>query len=98
MRLGRFRLELGVELDGDIPRMAGQFCNLDELAVGRTAGNFQTAVGERPLVQAVELVAVTMPLVDEVRAVETLRQRSRRELARVRAEPHPAAEVVDAEP
>ena len=48
MRLERPRLELGMELHGDEPRMAGQLGNLDELAVGRSAGDahaFSRSVG-----------------------------------------------------
>ena len=48
-------------------------------------------------VQAVELVPMTVPLVDDVGPVELLRQRARLETARVRAQPHGAAEVVDAQ-
>jgi hypothetical protein len=54
-------------------------------------------VGQRLLVEAVELVAVPMPLVDDVLAVELCASRARRQPAGVRAEPHRAAQVVDAE-
>ena len=37
VRPQRLRLELGMELHGDVPRVAGQFDDLDELAVGRAA-------------------------------------------------------------
>jgi hypothetical protein len=97
VRPGRLRFELGMELHGDVPRVAGQLRDLDELAVGRSPGDAQPVLGERALVQTVELVAVAMALVDQRGAVDALRQRARRQLAGVRAEAHRAAEIVDAE-
>ena len=44
--------------------MARQLGDLDELAVGRSAGDAQAVLGERALVEAVELVAVAMALVN----------------------------------
>ena len=76
MRLRRLRLELGMELHGEEPRVAGQFGDLDELAVRRAARDLQAAFGERSLVEAIELVAVTMPLVDQAGPVDFLRERS----------------------
>ena len=57
----------------------------------------QPVLGQRLLVEAVELVAMAVPLVDDVLAIELARPRARLQLARVGAEPHRAAEVVDAE-
>src|SRR5438874_4798236 len=97
MRARRLRFELRMELHREIPRVARQLGDLDELAVGRASGDLQAVFGERALVEAVELVAVPMPLVDERRAVHALRERSGRQLAGVAPEPHGAAEVVDAQ-
>src|SRR5262245_32122937 len=97
MRTRRLRLEFRMELHGEVPRMTRQLRNLDELAVGRSSRDAQAVLGQRALVEAVELVAMTVALVDERRAVYALRQRSWRQLARVRAKPHGAAQVVDAE-
>ena len=77
MRPRRLRLELRMELHGEIPRMAGQLGDLDELAVGRAAGDPQAVLGERPLVEAVELVAVAVTLVNRARAVDALGERAR---------------------
>ena len=77
--------------------MARQLRDLHELAVRRPAGNPQTVLDQRPLVQAVELVAVAMALVNEVGSVHALRQRTGRDLARVGAKPHRAAKRVDSE-
>src|SRR5581483_10695258 len=74
MRMERLRLEFRMELHREVPRMVGQLGDLDELAVGRAARNPKAVLDERPLVQAVELVAVAMPLVNEGRAVNALRQ------------------------
>ena len=86
MRPRRLRLELGMELHGEVPRMAGQLGDLDELAVGRSARDPQAVLGERPLVQAVELVAVAMALVDQRRrrrrAAPASRARARRRSCR----------------
>src|SRR5581483_6558461 len=97
MRPRRLRLELRVELHGEVPRVARQFGDLDELAVRRASGDAHPLLVERFLVHAVELVAVAVPLVDQRRAVHFLRERSRRQLAGVRAEAHRPAEIVDAE-
>src|SRR5262245_45631923 len=91
------RLELGMELAGEVPGMPWQLSNFDELAVGRTAGDLQAVLGERRLVQAVEFVPVAMPLVDQPRSIGAFGQRARRQLAGVLAEAHCAAQVVDAE-
>src|SRR3989442_15723627 len=97
MRPRRLGLELGMELDGQIPGMARQLGDLDEFAVGRAARNTEPVLDERAFVDAVELVAVAMTLVHERHAVQTLRERARRELAGVTAQSHRAAEIVDAE-
>ena len=97
MRLERARLELRVELHRHEPRVPGQLRDLHELAVGRPAGDAHAFLGQRRLVQAVELEAMAMALVDQIGAVDLPRQRSGRQLARVAAQPHRAAELVDAE-
>src|SRR6476620_6394241 len=58
MRLEWFRLELGVELYRDVPRMRGELDDLDELAVKGSADDVETPLGEQPFVEAVELVPV----------------------------------------
>src|SRR5438128_11449052 len=93
----RLRPELRMELHGEVPRMSRQLRDLHELAVRRSARDAKAVLGERPLVQTVELVAVTVALVDEVAAVDALRERSGRELAGVAAQAHRAAQLVDAE-
>src|SRR5262245_1001553 len=85
MRPGRLRLELGMELHREVPRMTGQLGDLHELSVRRSTGNAKPILGQRPLVPAIALVTVTMALVNQVRAIDALRERPRNELARVRA-------------
>src|SRR4051812_12406741 len=97
VRLQRLRLELGMELHRDVPGMRRQLDDLDELAVERAADDLESFVGQRLLEQAVELVAVAVPLVDDVAAVQRVRFRSRAQLALVGAEPHRPAEIVHAE-
>src|SRR5262249_59541538 len=77
VRLERLRLELGVELHGDVPRMRGQLDDLDELAVERAADDLEALVGQRLLVQTVELVAVAVTLVDDIAAVQRVRPGAR---------------------
>ena len=78
------RLELRVELHRDVPRVAGQLDDLDELAVERAADDLQALVGQRLLVEAVELVAVAVALVDRRRRRRArCAQRARRQLAGV---------------
>src|SRR5438128_2394603 len=83
MRLERLRLELRMELDGHKPRVRGELRNLDELAVGRAARHLHAVLCQRCLVETVEFEAMTMALVDQILAVDSPRDRSRRELARV---------------
>ena len=66
MRRERLRLELRMELHRDVPRMRRQLDDLDELAVERAADDLQPVFGQRLLVEAVELVAVAVTLVDDV--------------------------------
>src|SRR5918993_2276664 len=63
MRLQRPRLEFRMELHGQIPRVARQLRDLDELAVGRSARDAHALLRERRLVEAVELEAMAMTLV-----------------------------------
>ena len=86
MRLERLRLELRVELHRDVPRMRRQLDDLDELAVERAADDLQALVGQRLLVEAVELVAMAVALVDHLGAIE-LRAPASRASAGTRSEP-----------
>src|SRR5690606_9952231 len=70
MRLERTRLELGMELHRDEPRMARQFRDLHELAVGRPPGDLHAVLGERAFVETVELEAVAGPLMHDVGAID----------------------------
>src|SRR5262249_61732283 len=93
----RLRLEPGLELHRQVPRVRRQLDDFDELAVERAPGDHQAALGERPLVEAIELVAVTVALVNDRLAVEVERPRPGPELAGVGPETHRSAEIVDAE-
>src|SRR6188472_1671550 len=97
MRRERLRFELGMELHRDVIGMRRQLDHLDELAVERAADNLEPLVGERLLVEAIELVTVPVALLDHLAAVELLRARARLELTGVRSQPHRPAQVVDAE-
>ena len=58
-----------MELHRDVPWMRRQFHDLDELAVERPAHDFESVLSQR-LLQAVELIAMAMPLMNDVLAVE----------------------------
>ena len=89
------RGDLRMELHGEIPRVPGDFRDLDELAVGRTSRDLHAVLEQRRLVQAVELVPVPVPFMDDLVAVEPEGERIRREPAGVAAEPHRAALLLD---
>ena len=65
MRLEWLRLELGVELHRDVPRMRRQFDDFDERAVERTPDDLQPLVGQRFFVQTVEFIPVAVPLMND---------------------------------
>ncbi len=66
MRLGRLRLELGVELHGQEPGMVGLLDDLDDRAVGARAGGDEAVLLEVLPIGVVELVAMAVPFVDLV--------------------------------
>src|SRR5688500_14226782 len=93
----RLRFELGMELHRHVPRVRRQLDDLDELAVERSADDLELLVGEGILLQAFELVAGPVALADDRLAVEMMGAGAVLQLARIRAEPHRTAEVVDSE-
>ena len=97
MRAERLGLELGMKLDGQVPGMAGELDDLDELPIERPADNLEAAIEERLLILAVELVAMAMALVDDLLAVEAPGQGVGRQPAGVAAKAHRPTEVVDPE-
>src|SRR6201996_1707829 len=94
MRLQRLRFELRMELAPEIPRMFRQFANLHVDAIRRLAGKPKTVGRQLRLEIPIELVAMAMPLADFSPVVGALRKAARREHARIRAEPHGAAELI----
>jgi hypothetical protein len=90
-------LELGVRLgrDEEGVRRARQLDELDEPLVGRGARAHEPRLLEPLAVLVVDLVPVTVPFVHDVLAVRSVHDRAGRELRRVRAEAHRAAEVDD---
>ena len=72
-----------MELHGHEPRVLGQLDDLDELAVraiGRTRACPCSV--QRRLIEAVELVAVAVPLVDQLACRRRAAQRAPAQLAR----------------
>src|SRR6478672_9999851 len=93
MRLERTALELGMELDADEPRVVGPLDDFGQLVVGRHAREEQAGAFECVAVMDVDLVAVAVPLADEVLAVDGANDAIAVELGRIGAQPHGAAEV-----
>src|SRR5581483_7893239 len=86
----RFRLELGMALHRQEPRMVAQLDHFDELAVGAGAGHLQAVGGELLAELIVELIAMAMTLAHHHLAVRLLRLASFHELAWIRSESHRA--------
>jgi len=83
MRLERPRLEFGVELNADEPRMVLVFDDLRQHAVRRHAGEAQAVLLEAVLVGGVDLVAVAV--------APALRYRTRVSRQRARTGGRPAS-------
>src|SRR5581483_6183319 len=91
----RARLELGVELAGDEPRVVRQLDDLDEPALLERPGDDEPVVDELLAVVVVHLVAVPVPLVDHRLPVGLVRARAVGDLDRLRPEAHRASQVFD---
>src|SRR6266850_751541 len=87
-RVQRLRLELGMELAGEKPRMILDLDHLDELSIRRRAGDPEPVRRELREILLVHLVAVPVPLADLPRAVRLEGEGVRREEALVLAEAH----------
>ena len=94
-RARRPRLELRVELARDEPRVVGQLDDLDQPPLLERARDDEARVDELLAVLVVDLVAVAVALVDDGLVVGVARPRPLRDLDRLRAEPHRAAEILD---
>ena len=85
--------ELRVELASDEPGMVGHLDDLDEGAVERLAGDLESRVLQRVHVGIVELVAMPVPLADDVGAVHRAHPRLAPQPNFLCAESHRPAEV-----
>src|SRR5207302_2550798 len=97
MRRQWLRFEFRMELAAEEPRMIRQLNDFHEILVRRDARNDQTVFGKHLLELPIEFVPMTMPLGNDVRFVNTIGQRTRLEVGRVRAQSHRSADRVDAE-
>src|SRR6185295_15503534 len=84
--------ELGVKLTSQEPWMVRQFDHLDELSVGRLAGEHQPPASKLIFEARVELVTVAMALADLRGTVNLFSERSRLHVAGICAQPHRPAE------
>src|SRR5207249_10822812 len=94
-RACRARLELRMELARDEPRMVGQLDDLDETPLVDGARDDEPRLHEPRPEMVVDLVAVAVTLVEDRLAVRPARTRLLRDLDRLRAEAHRAAEILD---
>ena len=95
MRIVRTGLQLRMELRADEPRMILDLYDLDETVIRQCTGDDEALVLELLPIGVVELEAMTMTLSHLVDAIGLLRMRARRELARIGADTHRAALVLD---
>src|SRR6476660_666492 len=89
-------LELRVELARDEPGMVRELDDLHETALLEGPAHDEAGVDEPVAERVVDLVAVPVPLVDRVVAVELAGVRTLLDLDRLRPELHGAAEILDA--
>src|SRR5262249_16501702 len=86
-------LQLGMALHADEPGMVGIFDNLRQAPTRRHAAEMHAALLEPPLVGSVDLVAVAVALGNVPAAVNAGDPASWREMRRIGAKPHCAAEI-----
>src|SRR5260370_14736503 len=87
--------KLGMELRSYEPGVVRQLDDLDKAPVRRHAAEHHPGFAERFAVLVVELEAVTVALVHDLFAISLVRERTRDELARIEAEAHRGAHLVD---
>src|SRR5437762_7103956 len=93
MRTCRTRLQLGMELTAEVPRMSLELDDLDERAVGRKSAQVQAVLDESVPICVGDFVSVTMSLAHLWRAVDPRGESSFPEPARISAEAHRAAHI-----
>src|SRR5436305_14935353 len=93
MRRKRPRLELGMKLHADEPRVPGAFDDLREHTVGRHAAEAHAVLLQPPLVSGVDLVAMAVTLRNFRRVVYLRHLAAAIEHRRIGAEPHRPAEI-----
>ncbi len=92
---GGFALELGVELNGQIPGMGWQFDDFDELVIGAGSGEREAVRLVLLPVLIVEFVSMSMAFGDRGGAVGCFRQGTWREVGRMRSEAHGSSQFGD---
>src|ERR1700722_4362786 len=87
------RLQLGMELAAEKPRMPFQLHYLNQAVVGRDTGRNESDFFELIAIRVVNFPSMPMALRDFRLAIKRRRNRARREHRRIRAETHRAAFV-----
>src|SRR6185437_8995280 len=96
MRFERLRLEFRMELAAEVIRMICDLANLDVHAVRRFARDPEAVRSQNFFELAIEFEAMPMPFADFSRPVRLLGKRAGLQHAGPRAQPHSAAQFVDA--
>src|SRR5690348_7242087 len=96
MRLEWLRFELRMKLAAEVPRVIRNLADLHVYAVRCLPGQSHAMTRKLGLELAVELVPVPVPLADVRRSVSLFGEASRRQPARIRTQPHGAAELIHA--
>src|SRR5450759_4862570 len=89
------RAELWMELACDKPRVIRELDDLDQPSIGRHAAEHHTRVAHHLAILVVELEAMAVALVNDLFAVSLVGQRAWEQPARVQAESHRPAHLVD---
>src|SRR5690242_2817334 len=89
------RFQLWMELASEEPRMAFEFHYLDQRIVGRRSGGLEAGLLERRAISVVDFIAMAMALRDPVAPVERTGNRAGLDHARIRAQAHRAALLID---
>lgn len=96
MRTFGTRFEFGMKLAAEHKWMVAQFRDFDEIAVGRLSAVYHARVAQQVAVLIVEFKTMAVAFVDLVGVVRRVRFGALLQDARIRAQPHRAAQFGDA--
>src|SRR5207247_7617496 len=97
MRCQRFRLEFGMELAGEKPRMVGNLDDFHKILIGGNTGNHWPVIRQDVFELPIEFISMAMPLRDHIDFVNAGGEGLPFELRGVGSQAHSPADRVDAE-